>query len=458
MQWNTLKLLVAALLLTAASACGADSPEPPAAPMGDAGTGPSAPAGPPAAPCDRGYDDPVRRAMCGDPAPVITSLVTLQRALGFDPDLGDLGATVVALNSNSASIVARSVSVLNPRLLMLRTRIGAPDPDFVALGFARGEPFVELAVRDANSLELRFYLVRFELECMHAAGGCSLADTITEAIEREWTRVDISSDDDLRNTPLDCLRCHQPAGPDTPKLLRMQELTFPWTHWITNKTQEGAELFEEFKAAHASTERYGGVPIERMVDLAPQALEGLIRDEAYAAQPNEFISALIAQEVAASEHADSPTWNALYLRALTAQAIPVPYRKLRAADPELQARATAAYAAFTAGTAQRSDLLDVRSVLSLDAERSMNIRPREGSSGEQMIVQICGGCHNSRLDQTLSRARFNAERLDALTPVVRQTALARLQLAPTQPGAMPPPIAAYLSEEERAAITAVFQR
>ena len=38
----------------------------------------------------------------------------------------------------------------------------------------------------------------------------------------------------------------------------------------------------------------------------------------------------------------------------------------------------------------------------------------------------------------------------------KQAALARLRLDPSQPGAMPPPIAAYLSDEERAAIMAAF--
>lgn len=406
--------------------------------------------------CEHGYQDAVSRVLCADPAPVIPDLVSLERALGLDVEEFGQGFVHFALNSNSASVVARRTNVLNPRMVMFKSRSGLADPNFVALGFARGESLVELVSRDPDTGILRFYLLQYERACTLAPGGCTLADSLTEATEREWTRIQISVDTDLVNTPFDCLRCHQPDGPGTPKLLRMQELAFPWTHWITPKTEGGDVLFREFEAAHTHDERYGGVPRARFSELAPQLLEQLIRDEGFAPQPNEFNSPAIETELAESSGAHSPTWDALYAEATSARAIAVPHAALRATDAERQARAAAAYLEVTSGRSPPESLLDLRELLSLDAERAMNIRPRAGATGRQMVVQICGGCHNSRLDQTISRARFDVERLDEMTVEQKRTARTRLMLAPHQAGAMPPEIAAYLSEAERAAMLGVF--
>ena len=70
---------------------------------------------------------------------------------------------------------------------------------------------------------------------------------------------------------------------------------------------------------------------------------------------------------------------------------------------------------------------------------AMSIRPKPGLDGRGILVHMCSQCHNSRLDQTLSRARFNVMTLDAMSRQERDPAIARLQLADDDPLKMPPP-------------------
>ena len=52
-----------------------------------------------------------------------------------------------------------------------------------------------------------------------------------------------------------------------------------------------------------------------------------------------------------------------------------------------------------------------------------------------LLEQACGPCHNERLDQTLSRARFNIDRMSADE---KQIAIQRLQLPSHHNLAVPP--------------------
>lgn len=68
----------------------------------------------------------------------------------------------------------------------------------------------------------------------------------------------------------------------------------------------------------------------------------------------------------------------------------------------------------------------------------MSIRPRPGLDGRGILVHMCQMCHNSRLDQTLSRARFDVEQLAQMPRAEKDLAIARLQLPATDRQAMPP--------------------
>jgi hypothetical protein len=65
---------------------------------------------------------------------------------------------------------------------------------------------------------------------------------------------------------------------------------------------------------------------------------------------------------------------------------------------------------------------------------------------------MCHGSHNSRLDQTISRARFNVDTLDDLPRDEKDTAIERIRLPANDPCKMPPPIESELSLDEIARV------
>jgi hypothetical protein len=59
----------------------------------------------------------------------------------------------------------------------------------------------------------------------------------------------------------------------------------------------------------------------------------------------------------------------------------------------------------------------------------MSIRRKPGLDGRGILVHLCSQCHSPRLDQTLTRARFNVMALDAMSREERDTAIAWLGLS-----------------------------
>jgi hypothetical protein len=68
------------------------------------------------------------------------------------------------------------------------------------------------------------------------------------------------------------------------------------------------------------------------------------------------------------------------------------------------------------------------------------------------------GCHNSRLDQTQTRARFNVMTLDAMSRQEKDLAVTRLQLPDDDPLKMPPPRFHTLSADEQALVIEQLSR
>ncbi len=136
--------------------------------------------------CARGRGDSFAKALCGGGRRAeIRDMAELLELVG----LADQRA--FALTGNSTSLVAMSVSAINPRILVFpRVDADLKRPDaMTAVGFVRGEPFVELVSRDPSSGDLNFYLLSFEQKCSYASGGCDLASLLTEEIEHELDRV-----------------------------------------------------------------------------------------------------------------------------------------------------------------------------------------------------------------------------------------------------------------------------
>jgi len=391
------------------------------------------------------------------------SLVEFQQALGVAVVNGQTasqgnGGPGYAIQGHSSSLVGRFVSPINPRVILFR----GTGATAIAVGFVRGEQLSEIAVRNADG-STDLFIAAFKQACNSAPGGCTPADTLTPKVETNWTSFTLYDDEDLKNTIVDCRHCHQPDGPSTPKVLRMQELQNPWTHWFrTNGNQpDDGVLIRQYQAAHGTAETYGGIPGNAVAGSDPADLETFLRNNGFAnepnnRQPNQFLTGAIAAEMGdqgrtatgrntalrvydeanckmdKTKNSPSPsaTWDALMYNfmnhtdackplvangdtagtAKTRRFIPPPYLRPFVADPGLLDKYTKQYQAFLAGTLDMSKFEDHREIFPADPKVTSQIGfavdPDYGP--EDILKLACSQCHHSDLDQSLSRAKFNA--------------------------------------------------
>ena len=439
------------LLLVAVASCGNDVSH--GGPQGpDAGVTPPASGDPLgglptgaaswSALCGLHYGDMISAKLCaGSQPPSITSLADLEALLGLTVVPNPTNDTTlnknvaVTLNGESTGLGMRSVTQLNPRAFLMTPPNGingAPNAQYQVLSFARGEPFVELVANDAAAKTLRFFLVRFHLAC---EPNCNYADMFTPTTESGWASWDVYDDTAIRNTTMDCLACHQPGGPGTPKLLRMQELQNPWGHWFYPERPATLKLVQDFQAAHPS-ENYAGIPYQNIYNTRPFVLMELLQNNGFAAQPNAFPTLTINNELAAS--GTSATWSSLYANAVNGSAIPVPYFTTPHTDATMVASATSAYQQVMAGTLPRDQLPDISATVLDTTLPDISVRPAPGLDGKGILVHMCRMCHNSKLDQSISRSNFNIDTLDTLPRQIKDTAILRLQLPESDIHHMPP--------------------
>jgi len=471
--------------------------------------------------CARNLGDPVSKAFCATPdaPPPINSLLDLQKLLGLDFKPGNIengldGNPAFVLTGNSSSLVARFTSAINPRAIIFtppnrRARVSstgvrlpqdaqcsdiepiAPLPTFTAMGFTRGEDFIELIAKDPTANggkgDLNFFLFKFQRTCAQSAGGCSNADLLTPAAEANFASdYSLYTDEDLANTIFDCRQCHQPDGPNTPKILQMQELQNPWAHYFRNNRPGGLALMNDYEAAHGTAETYAGIPgpvifnpgntetaglasaLTSSAGPDPAALQGLIENEGFCAkQKNEYITVVIEAEIEASNAAQpeinlppgvSPTWMKLYENAKAGLTIPPPYHDIKVTDPDKLRAATEAYVQVRTGQRPPESLPDIRDVFLDAALPELSFRAAPGLDGKGLLVQMCQQCHNSRLDPTISRARFRVDELDALEPLEKTLAISRISMPASSPLRMPPQRFRDLSPEEIELIKAELRK
>lgn len=398
--------------------------------------------------CAKGYGDLVSKAFCASAtAPNLTSLADLQTLLGLtvDPAKPQVG-TSFTFAGHSTAIGGRFVTPLNPRVVMLTPphTDGTPNAAYQVLAFSRGEPFVELAANDptANN-KVRFFLVRFNPGC--EATGCNNADLLTPTIESGWTGYSLYDDSAIRNTTLDCLQCHQPGGPSTATILRMQEAKNPWGHWFYEERPENLQMEMDYLSAHTG-EDYAGIPSSLIRPSRPFPLQFLVENNGFAAQPNAFPTLQIRTEIAAN--GTSPTWDAIYANSVNGTAIAVPYFATPT-DPAKTQAAAQAYMDVRNGVLARDQMPDIRDIFLDSALSDLSYQPKAGLDGRGILKHMCQHCHNSTLDQTIGRAQFNVETLDTLSKAEKDEAIRRLQLDPTDRHLMPPSRFHSLSASER---------
>ena len=363
------------------------------------------------------------------------SLVDLQKSLGLailNPSLinreenGTNGNPGFALVGHSTSLVGRSVTALNPRAIFFTPpdSLTASNLDFTILSFVRGEQLLELAAFDGQSRSLEFYLLHFTQACNTSKGGCQPGELLTPDVEQNWEEVTVYSMDQLKNTVFDCLHCHQPQGPTAARSLRMQELDTPWTHWFSNDTI-GLELINDYYAMHGKDEVYAGIPGPMIEASSPALLEKLILKTGFtSAQINEFNSRAIELQITTNnprQPADNSTpgvsdiWQFQYNQSKTSLLPPIPYHDLKVTEFSAAAKAVNFYRSYLQGRIPARKLPDFSDLLKTDQnERAkMGFAIEKESPAVEILTRACGQCHNSRLDQSLSKARFNVD-LDAM--------------------------------------------
>jgi hypothetical protein len=452
--------LLAPLLLAACSGGGADEPSGPktdwdrlpsvVAPNPELANLPSREAQY-AALCARGHGDTFFQSLCSSPRPAVTDFNSLLKLAKLDQN------RAFALTGNSTSLVKSAVSSVNPRLIVFpRVNEKREKPaEMTAIGFVRGEPFVEVVSRDLTSGDYNFYLFTFERQCDYAGAGCDLASVLTEEIESGWTAFSVYAEEDVENTSLDCRSCHQPQGHGTKKILRMQELESPWLHWFpqrfVQRTDSDRVLLAQFSEAHARDTQYGGIPvatIQNAVDEGSGAqLEALLVAEEQTAQPNVFDPRIEAEAKAGP----SPTWEQQFAVSMAGDAIGVPYPLADVTDAELRAARVKSYLDVVSGAAPRESLLDLRGLFSADAKQKLGLVPPPGASGSAVLLQVCSRCHDGRENPDLSRAAFNVKKLAEMSRDEKDLAISRLQEPETSLTRMPPWRAATLPPAELAA-------
>jgi hypothetical protein len=406
--------------------------------------------------CARGRGDGFSKALCEGGRPEIRGLAELLELLGLGKE------RAFALTGNSTSLVAMSVSAINPRILVF-PRVQAdltPPASMTAVGFVRGEPFVEVVSRDLVSRELNFYLLVFERPCNYEAAGCDLASLLTEEIEHGWTAFSVYDHDDLEKTSFDCLSCHRPGGQGQKRILRMQELASPWMHWFpqrfAQRTDSDRTLSALFADAHGAEGQYGGVPLSVIAgavdDGSAAQLEALVRAEGFGEQPNPFDPQIAAEMKSGS----SPTWQARMQAHLAGTAIAVPYPLIDVTDEAKRSAAVSSYKNVVSGAAPRDALLDLREVFSDDARAKLSFVPAPGADGKAVLLQMCSRCHDGRGNPELSKNQFNVLKLDETSRSLKDSAIARIN-APDE-RRMPPWRVGTLTPEAIQAATLELQK
>jgi mono/diheme cytochrome c family protein len=411
--------------------------------------------------CGRDRVDAVTTAFCRSEPPRIDGLSDVQRLLSLSPVATDgVPAAGFALTGHSSALFGRGVSALNPRAIFTGFPDERDDDNFVALAFARGEQVVELAAEPTSgdgAGRAAFYLLRYTQPCSGDDDGdgrddCRLADRLTDRTESGWAGWSLYDDGDLKNTVFDCLHCHQPDGPGTPRIFRQQELQNPWTHWMAGFSPSRV-LLDDYRLVHGD-DGVAGIPVTRFGAANPILVQNLV-EQTGSAQTNLFPSPVIEDEVQQSAPGqpadngvvgDSPTWQALFQRARTGQAIPPPFHDIKITDP---ARVDDLAAQWRAGVdVPDADVPDLRTAMRVEAEFATFVRAAPGQSGRELLVQMCAQCHNGRSDPSLSKNNFDVFDLDGLSTQQKDTIVDRLRRPADDRYRMPPTFLRGLTDDE----------
>lgn len=411
--------------------------------------------------CGLGNQDPFAQWYCAGPtAPTITGLEDVLVGLGLK-QRGSTSGMFFAVNGHSSSLVMRRTTSVNPRVVIFSNQ---EEPNYRAAGFVRGDFMVEVLGYDPAKDDINFYLLRYEKEC---EPNCGNADRFLEQTESGWRRVSAYEVRFIHQTPLDCLACHQPEGQGSKRILRMQELVFPWTHWF-RKGAGSTELFDEFYQTHcedpkagACNEKYATIPIEFIEDSAPPELEkfvcrGQVGFSPFCGfpQPNLYKGMNV--------NADDPNvstpnarWLQLFNGALQGKMIPPPHYSINPFDPEKVALAKRKYRAVAFGGVAPESLPDMTDLFKDKELGYLSFKPADGLTARQIVEHRCMICHDDRFP---AKSAFRAADFPGqLTGEMKARIAYRINLPNTHRWRMPPTMSADLTAAEKRLIESALE-
>lgn len=404
--------------------------------------------------CSKSGSDKFRKAFCQTNRPQIKGLRDLYSVLGIS-----INDTNFSCTTNSVSLVRNEVSVLNPRCIGF-TRI-QQDAEALAIGYQRGElTLVEIVARDPQNKELAFFLVDYELPCEKKPDGCQSGEYFVESSESGWVNLSFYEDVSLVNTAFDCTNCHQPGGHGTQKKLRMAEASLPWTHWMSSDTECGKSLTSDFETAHSGEGFYAGIPLQLFSRMKAENLEFFVNNNGFKGRThgNDFYNSFqIESEITENPDVLSPTWfeeyerRNLFLGLDSFGGVSMPYSKCKQSDPDRLNSFTKKYRAAASGQASLSSVPMLNKV-NKDSETDLRDRGLLAANhldDRQLLERACLPCHNSRVDSSISRSKFNVELLGANSLETIDRAIERVRMSDDDLEKMPPRLFLNLLDTEK---------
>jgi len=436
---------------------------------------------------DRDVQSVVRDVFCVKPRPVITNTQELLSALGLAFDgPGGKDAQLVPENGNpawslvghSAALSRRLVSPVNPRVVVHTPTFShlTPVPGFVVMAFVRGEGFAEIITHDPVRDDLDFFIFKYDYPCKDPQ-NCTDEDRFSGQVESGWTGYTLYNDEDLENTPLDCLQCHQSGlhkAPSPRRSLLMFQLNSMWMHWMydnrhffdwtDNPIGPGPfhEMMQQYVQAHGTPqeplgETYGGIPDGAVYGSRPKSLEALIEgngfgngfdDTAYA--PNGASIGLLQDDRALGMFFRYEG-NERYALNLNGLLITPPSDAIDPFDHKKLASLIQSYGEYRNGLTA-----DFPDMIALFPEKKMHrvgLRVQPGLSAPEILVQACSQCHHDGLNPKISRALFGVSEIKSLPVTELRLAQDRINLPEDHLSVMPPHRFRTLSPAERRELT-----
>ena len=407
---------------------------------------------------------------------------------------------------HSASLSRRIVNPINPRVIVHTPALNHldPVPGFVAVAFVRGEGFAEIITHDPLRDDLNFFLFKFDYRCAgpsvsfydpedgkyYERTDCTDEERFSEQYESGWSGYTIYAGEDLENTILDCLPCHESGlrtGATPRKRLLMFQLNSMWMHWMYDNHHfyEWTEnplgmgpfhaMLQQYVAAHATDaqplgETFGGIPRGALYASRPKALEDMVEANGYgngfddtAYDANGSNTGLL-EDYRALGMFNAYGWRELYALNLNGLMITPPARGELPYNSQKMAALIQNYSAYRNGeTTKFPDITDVYDEVSLAA---VGLRVHPGLSAPEILMHACSQCHHDGLNQEVSRAKFQigsaargqsgsdlGDYFARLTAAELGTLQNRINLPEDHIRAMPPGRLRTLDSAERAKVT-----